>query len=250
MQAFRLQGFCYTPGMGTTLDTIKDVRIRQRSGGYRFSMDAVLLASFVNIRALRRAADFGAGSGVVGIMLARRYPKAEVMLIELQKGLHSLCEENVRENGLKGRVHAVRADIRSLGPEVSGVDLVVSNPPFRKPLSGRMSGEPEKAIARHELELSLPELVRAASGALKVRGRFCLVHLPERLADIVAECRASGLEPKRLRFVHGREGSEARMVLLEAVKQGRAALRVEPPLIVYEGRGQDYSREVREMYGI
>jgi tRNA1Val (adenine37-N6)-methyltransferase len=234
--------------MGTTLDTIKDVRIRQRKDGYRFSMDAVLLASFVNVRVLRRVADFGAGSGVVGIMLARRYPGAEVVLVELQKGLHSLCIENVKNNDLEDRVSAVRADVREL--DLGGMDLVVSNPPFRKPLSGRMSVEPEKAIARHELELSLSELVRAAARALRARGRFCLVHLPERLADVVAECRAAGLEPKRLRFVHGRERSEARMVLVEAVKQGRAAVRVEPPLIVYEGRGQSYSREVREMYGL
>ena len=233
----------------TTLDTIKDVRIRQSKNGYRFSMDAVLLASFVDMKVLKRAADFGAGSGVVGIMLAKRYPKAEVTLVELQEGLHGLCLENVRGNALEGRVKALCADIRELGQELQGLDLVVSNPPFRKPLSGRLSREEEKAIARHELELTLPELVKSASRSLKARGRFCMVYLPERLADVVAECRGADLEPKRLRFVHGRSGAEARMVLVEAVKQGRAALKVEPPLFVYEGRGQDYTTEVLEMYG-
>ncbi len=113
--------------METTLDTIKDVRIRQRKNGYRFSMDAVLLASFVDMKALKRAADFGAGSGVVGIMLAKRFPKAEVTLVELQQGLHRLCQENVSNNGLDGQVKALCADIRELGQErgqeMQGLDL-------------------------------------------------------------------------------------------------------------------------------
>ena len=234
--------------METTLDTIKDVRIRQRKNGYRFSMDAVLLASFVDMPALKRASDFGAGSGIVGIMLAKRYPKAEVTLVELQDALYELCHENISENGLAERVDALHADIRKLGQKLQGLDLVVTNPPFRKPLSGRLSDEDEKAIARHELELTLPELLKSASMALRARGRFCMVYLPERLADVVAECRRAGLELKRLRFVHGREGAEARMVLIEAVKEGKPALKVEAPLIVYEGKGQVYTSEVLKMY--
>ena len=238
--------------METTLDTIKDVQIRQRRDGYRFSMDAVFLASFVDAKAPKRIADFGAGSGVVGLLLARQYPKAVVTLVELQEGLYELCRENISANGLEGRVNALCADIRKfheLGGEFEGLDLVVSNPPFRKPLSGRISHGKEKAIARHELELTLPELLRSASRSLKPRGRFLMVYLPERLADVVADCRGAGLEPKRLRFVHGRAGAEARMVLIEAVKQAKAALKVEPPLLVYEGRGQTYTAEVRAMYG-
>ena len=235
--------------METTLDTIKDVQIRQHRDGYRFSMDAVFLASFVDAKAPSRIADFGAGSGVVGLMLARRYPKADVTLVELQEGLHALCRENISANGLDGRVKALCADIRSLEGAFKGLDLVVSNPPFRKPLSGRISQGREKAIARHELELTLPDLVQSASNALRPRGKFLMVYLPERLADVVAHCRGAGLETKRLRFVHGREGAEARMVLVEAVKQANAALKVEPPLFVYEGRGQTYTSEVRAMYG-
>jgi tRNA1Val (adenine37-N6)-methyltransferase len=232
----------------TTLDTILDLRFHQHLDGYRFSMDAVLLADFVRARTVRNMADLGAGSGVVGILLARRYPKAEVTLVELQKGLHSLCERNIKENSLEDRVRALRADIRELAGELTGLDLVVSNPPFRRPGSGLLSEGEEKIIARHEVALTLPELARAASGMLKARGRFCLVYLPERLADAVQTLRESRLEPKRVRFVHGRMGSEARIMLLEAVRQGRPGMKVEPPLIVYEDDGKTYTREVRRMY--
>ncbi len=235
--------------MDTTLDTIKDIHIRQHRDGYRFSMDAVLLASFVDMKVIKHAADFGAGSGVVGLLLARRYRDVNMTLIELQKGLFELAKENVRINRLKSRVKTLCADIRELGGSLKGLDLIVSNPPFRKTLSGKLSKGKEKAIARHEVEITLPELLRAASASLRPRGRFCVVYLPERLVELIDECRKAGLEPKRLRFVHGRPEAEARMVLVEAVKQGRAALRVEPPLFVYEGRGQTYTAEVQAMYG-
>ena len=239
-----------TPDTPYTLDTIRDLRILQHRDGYRFSMDAVFLADFVNLRVLRDAADFGAGSGVVGMLLARRYPDARVTLVELQEGLSNLSERNIKENALEGRVRALRADVREPGElvELSGLDLVVSNPPFRKPLSGRLSKGDEKAIARHELELDLKGLMSAAARVLKARGKFAFVHLPERLGDVMETCRAAGLEPKRLRFVHGRQGAEARMVLVEAVRGGRASLKVETPLFVYEG--SDLTREARAMYEI
>jgi tRNA1Val (adenine37-N6)-methyltransferase len=237
--------------MSTTLDSVMDVRIHQQKDGYRFSMDAVFLATFVNMKVIKHMADFGAGSGIVGLLLARRYPESRVTLIEIQKGLHELCVENVIENELQGKVETLCADLRDLGKlgdDLKGLDLVVSNPPFRKPLSGRISSGDEKAIARHELKLSLPELLGSAAHSLRARGRFCTVYLPDRLADLIFECRNAGLEPKRMRFVHARQGAEARIVLLEAVKGGKTSLKVEPPLFVYKGKGQDYTPEVQKMY--
>jgi tRNA1Val (adenine37-N6)-methyltransferase len=231
----------------TTLDTILDLSLYQHAEGYRFSLDAVLLYSFVTLRDARGIADLGAGSGVVGLLLAKKYSKAHVTLVELQKGLYRLVERNIKLNGLEGRVEAQLADIRTLGG-LHGLDAAVSNPPFRKPLTGRLSREDERAVARHELELTLPELARAAASVLKSRGRFYLVHLPERLADVVDVLREHRLEPKRVRFVHGRRGSEARIMLIEAVRHGRAGIKVESPLFVYEDDGKTYSSEVRRIY--
>ncbi|MCI0469901.1 MAG: methyltransferase, partial [Nitrospirae bacterium] len=70
-----------------TLDHIRDIQIYQNRDGYRFSVDALLLYSFVNLTRIKRIADLGAGSGIIGILLARRYPSAAVALVELQKSL-------------------------------------------------------------------------------------------------------------------------------------------------------------------
>jgi len=232
----------------TTLDTILDLSLYQHAEGYRFSLDAILLYSFVNLRDAKTIADLGAGSGVVGLLLARKYRQSNVILVELQKGLCRLAERNIKLNKLEDRVEARLADIRTLGG-LHGLDAVVSNPPFRKPLTGRLSREDERAVARHELELTLAELARSAASLLKSRGRFYMVHLPERLADVVDILRQHKLEPKRIRFVHGRQGSEARIMLVEAVRHGGTGMKVESPLFVYKDDGKTYSDEVRRTYG-
>lgn len=240
--------------MDITLDTIRDIRIYQSKNGYRFSIDALLLYSFVNMPVAKRIADFGAGSGIIGILLAKKYPGAHVDLIELQGPLLTLAEKNVSKNGLEGRVSVVDCDIRKMSEKgaaaelLSGgpYDIVVSNPPFRRPKTGLVSPGEERAIARHEIKLKISELVSAASVLLKPRGRLFLIYHPERLVEVAYTLKKGRLEMKRLRFVHSLASSEAKMALVEAVKEGRPGLKIEKPCILYERAG-DYSEELREL---
>jgi tRNA1Val (adenine37-N6)-methyltransferase len=234
-----------------TLDSIRDVRIYQSKSGYRFSVDALLLYEFVNLKKVGLIADLGAGTGIIGILLAKKYPVAQVTLIEFQKGLAKLAEENIAVNRLESRMHIVNGDIRELAGQgffPCGFDLVVSNPPFRRYNSGRINAEEEKAIARHEIKLSLHELVEAASSLLRTRGRLCIIYHPNRLSELTDTLREKNIEPKRLRFVHSHISSEAKMVLLEAVKGGRTGLKVERPLYIYRENG-GYTEEMERLYG-
>ena len=90
--------------------------------------------------------------------------------------------------------------------------------------------------------------MKSALSLLIHHGRLCIIHLPERLAEIMDTMRQHYLEPKRLRFVHSNETSEAKMVLIEAVKEGKAGLKVERPLYLYKSDGI-YTDEVRSIYG-
>jgi tRNA1Val (adenine37-N6)-methyltransferase len=235
-----------------TLDSIRDIRVYQNKEGYRFSVDSLLLFSFVNLPRATTIADLGAGSGIIGILLARKYPGARVTLIELQGGLVRVARKNVELNDLADRVRVLQSDIRlmaSAGPlHQEKFDLIVSNPPFRRPRTGLISLSDERALARHELALPLEELVRTASQLLKHHGRFCLVHLPERLFDVSGCMRRHTLEPKRVRFVHSTSSTEAKMVLIEAVKGGRPGAKVEAPLVVYNDDGSP-TPEMRQIYG-
>lgn len=235
--------------MKVTLDGIRDVKIYQSKDGYRFSIDALLLSSFVNVRHVRAIADLGAGSGIIGLLLARRYRKADVLLVELQKSLFRLAEKNILINKLEGRVSAMLADINDIKKQLSPLsfDVVVSNPPFRRPRSGRISEATEKAVARHEIRLRLTGLVESASYLLRARGRFFMIFHPERILEMIDTLRLKRLEPKRLRFVHNDAGAESKMVLIEAVKEGRTGIKIEKPLFIYKKPGS-YSDEVRNLY--
>lgn len=237
-----------------TLDSIRDIRIYQNKNGYRFSVDALLIFSFINLPRVKKIADLGAGSGIIGILLAKKYPDAEVALIELQKSLARLAEKNIVLNNLDDRVKVVMADITSLSQhsntptlQHSAFDLVVSNPPFRKVKTGRLSIGGEKAIARHEIKLSIKDLVKAGSSLLKHHGRLCIIHLPERLTEIMDVMKENNLETKRLRFIHSSVSTEAKMVLIEAVKGGHPGLKTERPFFIYNEDGS-YTDEMRNIY--
>lgn len=238
------------PGSGATLDGVRDIKVYQNRDGYRFSVDALLLYSFVNAKYATRIVDLGAGSGIIGLLLARKYPGAAVSLVELQDSLQILAEKNVRLNGLQERVEVVKADIKGIGGVMSGMscDVAVSNPPFRREASGRLCLEEEKAVARHEIRLCLGDLAAASSYLLKAKGRFFIVYHPERLLELIQTLRSNGLEPKRIRFVHNDCMSRSKIVLLEAAKGGRQGLKIDRPLFMYDSSGE-YTQELREMYG-
>jgi len=235
--------------MDVTLDSIRDIHLYQPAKGYRFSVDALLLFDFVNLKTVLNIADLGAGSGIVGILLAKKYFHSQVTLFELQDSLASLAEKNTALNRMDDRVKAVKCDLRNHAMLSSSprFDLVVSNPPFRRCKSGLLNVEEEKAIARHEIMLKLDELADAAAALLKIRGRFCLIHHPNRLGELIVELKKRAMEPKRLRFVHSSSATEAKMVLIEAVKGGRTGLKVETPFYIYNEDGS-YTDRMKEIY--
>lgn len=238
--------------MDITFDSIRDIRLYQSKIGYRFSVDSLLLYSFINLRKVRTIADLGAGTGIVGILLAKKYPEAKVTLFEIQDGLVTLAEKNIIQNCLEDRVKVFKCDIRTLplhAPMPGDFDLVISNPPFRKLKSGRLNIGEERAIARHEIKLRLKELVKTVSCLLRVKGRFCVIYHPSRLSELIETLRMADLEPKRLRFVHSHISSDAKMFLMEAVKNGKAGLKVDKPLYLYEKNGS-YTKELQAVYTI
>jgi len=247
----------YSNIVDLTLDTIRDIKVYQGRKGYRFSVDALLLYSFVNLQRAEKIADLGAGSGVVGLLLAKRYPDSEVVLIELQENLARLAEKNVLLNKLEERVKVIKTDIKKLTPPIlplvkGGIrwgqfDLVISNPPFRRQKTGLISPTDEKAIARHEIKLNLADLIDASYYLLRAKGRFCIIYHPSRLVELIDTLRKRQMEPKRLRFVHSNIQTEAKMVLIEAVKNGRAEMKIEKPFCIYKKDGS-YTDAIKELY--
>lgn len=235
-----------------SIDTLSGgkVRVIQPRRGYRFSVDPLLLCAFARIPASARVVDLGTGGGVIPLLLAGQGKGRQFVGIELQAAAAERAARSVALNGAQERIRIVRADVRELPAEfVAGsFDAVVTNPPYRQPVSGRVAPDAERSLARHELAGGLHDFLRAGAFLLNNGGRFCVIHLAERLAELLAGMCAVRLEPKRLRTVHARGGEGARLVLVEGRKGARPGLTVETPLILYrDGEGRDYTDEAQAL---
>lgn len=223
--------------------------LEQSRRGYRLSLDAFLLADFVSAETQGPLMDLGTGCGVVALLLARCRPQDRIVGLELQTGLVRLARQNVVGNGLRHRVDMLQADIRQvrcLFP-AGCFGTVVCNPPYRRAGHGRLNPNPEKAMARHELALTLPQVLDAACHLLYRRGAFALVYHPSRLAELCVGLDARQLRPQRLRQVHPDPQAPASMVLIEAIRGGRQALTVLPPLFICGTDGR-YTAEMEAIF--
>ena len=190
-------------------------------GVFPLGGDALALGEFATVRPRWRVCDLGTGSGALLLMLARRAEGLSLTGVERDPLSARTARDNLAANGLPGEL--VLGDWRE-APLPAGVfDLVVSNPPYFPPGSGR-GNDP----ARMELHGGLEELCAAAGRLLKNGGRFALCHRPERLCDVLCTLRARGLEPKRLKLVAHSPAHSPALLLVEAVKGGRPGLTVEP----------------------
>jgi len=205
------------------------------------------------VKARARVADLCAGVGVIGLALAARLPSVRVALAELQPRMAELARRNVEANRLGARVSVIEvdlADARASRRALAGAswDQVVASPPYFTRARGPTVPDESEAIARHELRIDLPTLLREARRLLAPSGRAAVVFPSERLTDLLSALDAAGLRPTRLRAVHARPGAPANRVLVEAVKGARSGLTVEPPLFVRESNG-DYSEDARAALG-
>lgn len=211
--------------------------LAQPEGGYRFSLDSLLLACFTEPGRSHVGIDLGCGCGVVGLGLLLRHPGISLTGVEYEADSVAAALNNVEQLHFPGKLEVVQGDVADWRPE-SVVDFVVSNPPYRELGRGRVSKGDERATARFETQADFATFAKCAAVALKTRGKFTFVHLPERLPELMAGLAHAGLEPKRMRMVHGRADESAKIVLVEAMKAGKVGLKVEPPLILHEGHGK------------
>ena len=238
-----------------TVDSLRigNLQIVQAVKGYRFSLDPILLSRFAANRAAEQVVDLGTGSGVIPLLLAHLTPASKLVGLELQPAQVARAQKSVALNALQGRVEIVQGDVRQVRQLLPAgqADLVVANPPYRQPGSGRIAPDDERAAARHELAGGLTDFIAAASWLLANRGRFAIIYLAERLPELLGRMVEQRIEPKRLRMIHPRYQEPARMVLVEGRKHGRAGLTVEAPLYIYKAAatGREYSDEVLAMYG-
>jgi tRNA1Val (adenine37-N6)-methyltransferase len=225
------------------------LRLKQHRRGYRYSIDAVILASCVHPKPGETVVDLGTGCGVIPLILAFRHPGLRIWGIELQASLAAVAQENIRDNHLTAAVTVVCADMRDVRPASVGapVDIVVSNPPYRRSRSGRVNPDRQRALARHEIAVTLPDVIHASRRLLKTGGRLIMIYTAVRSAELLCQMRVERIEPKRLRSIHSSDRHDASLVLVEGIREGGPGLAIAPPLMIYAGEGS-YTPEVQAMF--
>jgi len=212
------------------------VRILQHRRGYRFSFDAVLLAHEVARLRPRRGAEFGAGSGVVSLCLATMLPEYRGKAFEIQPSLAQLARENVVRNGMSERIEVVEGDVRRLAQEVDAPEVVFMNPPYFGAREGTASPNLERALARHQANGSLVELLQAAK-RLVAGGAVVFVYPGAREEMAITAIAAAGLRGASVRRVVASEGAAPAFVVLTAREHGAEGLRRLEPVVLHDASG-------------
>ena len=239
-----------------TQDTLFDGKLfcLQHADGYRFSIDPVLLAHFVRLGRDETILDLGAGCGILGLILL--YRKSDnirsLTAFELQAGLAELARDNIRLNKFQKQMQVIEGDLcyieKFLKPE--SCSTVVCNPPFYPLGRGRPSCNKESEIARHQVSCTLADIFKAAAMIVKNRGRFYLVYPADGLGSLLALLPRQGLTAKRLQLIYSYPHTEtgARLLLLEAVKNGGDGVEILPPFYIYDEKNGNYSDAMRRLY--
>jgi len=241
---------------GERLDEVNEqIRLIQKKQGLTFGTDAFLLAAYVRRAPNQTAVELGSGTGIVSLLLCAKQKLKHIYAVEVQPAFAELTERNAQLNRLSDRISVICKDIRELKPSELGgeVDLVVSNPPYMRCDSGKRNLHDEKYIARHEVMGGIADFCNAAGRILRYGGRFVTVWRPDRLSELLYALHGAGMEAKRMTFVYADEGCEPCAVLTEAVRGAAPAMRISPPLFLYEKQeehesGRTLTSRAKEIY--
>ncbi len=228
------------------------LKIIQRPDMFNFSLDSTILAYYTTInKTTKRIIDLGCGNGYIPIFLTLR-TKALIDGVEIQEESYNLACKSVKINNLDQQITIHLGDMKTIHNKlgVAKYDVVTSNPPyFKYQEDSKININDYLTIARHEVKVTLNEVLHTANILLKDGGTFAMVHRVERLMDILEAFRTNHIEPKRILFVYPKTTSQEALVIFiegkKSMKQG--GLKILPPLYVYN-EDNTYTKEILKIF--
>ena len=219
------------------------LKLSQPEKGYRFSIDSLILAAHVidvqNIASLKsgnkKIIDIGCGCGIISVLIATKFANLKITGIEIQEELFYFAKKNICANKLENIVNVLHKDIGNVQiNEIGGkADIVVSNPPYKKRNSGRLNPDLQKAIARHEIALDIDMLFKCSNKLLKEKGKLYLIFPASRVSDLFAAMERYKFTPDFIRFIHSKNSSAAKRIILCSVKNSKKLCTVYSPFYIH-----------------
>ena len=234
-----------------TVTYLKNMKIIQRNDFQNFTLDSVLLADFLKInRKSKKILDIGTGCGIIPLLLSQR-TTAEITGIEIYKEMSEIAKRNITNNNLQEKITIINEDIKNYRNmfKRDQFDIVVTNPPYFefKGDVNQVNRLEQLAYARHNVNITLEEIIKISAFLLKNSGSFSLVFRSERLVEVLALLTEYKLEPKRLKICFTKRSGAAKISLIEAIKAAEKGLKIEPPLFVYDETGEK-SKYIKNLY--
>lgn len=220
------------------------VLVLQRKNGFRFSVEAPLLADFINTRETDELIEIGTGCGIVPLLLSIK-PFKHIVALEVQPGLAALAKRNLLLNNLEGRITIVQKDFREYSPFCQ-FDVIFSNPPYLRKNSGYLSPSEEKNIAKHELLCSIEELLAWTKRCLKETGSAFFIFPENRRQEFEQVLEKQGMKMKTIRLVHPRENEAPSFFLTECAFKAENPQTL-APLILLSQDGS-YTQEAKQIF--
>ena len=229
-----------------TLDAFYHGRIKvlQKINGYRFALDAPLLADFIRTTEDDELLEFGTGNGIVSLLLSIN-PFKHITAVEVQASLAELARKNIKLNHLDKKITIVEQDLQQFRPEKK-YDVIFSNPPYHKKAEGHLSLSKEKSIAKHELKCTIFDIMQKTSAFLKRRGRAYFVFPEKRKDDFSEAVKMNGLKMKSRRSVYAHSKGRPNLFLVECDFLSKS-LKQQPDLVLYDEEG-NYTQETQEIF--
>lgn len=229
----------------------KDLKIIQDSEGFCFGMDSVLLSDFAkDIKENAKIIDLGTGTGIISILLSKKIKQKKIIGVDIQKEVCDMAQRSVILNKLEDTIEIINEDIKNIEKvfEKGSFDAVITNPPYKKINTGLVNDNKLKLISRHEIAANLEDFIKVSSYLLKSNGSLYIVHMPERLADILNLLRHYQIEPKQMQVVYPQKNKEPNLILIKGVKNAKPFLKIKKPLFIYTDKGE-YTEDILEIYG-
>lgn len=236
------------------LETVDDLQVNnlqiiQKINGFRFGIDAVLLANFASFKKNDLIVDFCAGSGIVPILLVGKRNAKQAIGVEIQEEYAEMSTRSVKMNSLEQRIQIIHGDLKDSSLiTCESCDVVTCNPPYKEMEGGLVNPLDSLAIARHEIMCNMDDIISSAARILRFGGKFSMIHRPERLPEIFETMRKYKIEPKKACMVYPSADKAPTMVLIEGMKGARPKLLWQPPIFVHDNDGQ-YTQQINEIYG-
>jgi len=231
-----------------SLDSIisPEFKIFQPIKGYRVNIDTLILYDFALKYAKGDVLEIGSSTGVISILLSKSSAVRKVIGVEIDQQSHKLAIKNAEINECKNKVEFINGDINDFKKlfNPQSFDTIVTNPPFIKHGTGRLSDKHGLNIAHQDSHLTIDLIFRSARYLLRPKGFLIVLFTTHRLEELFLN--KAGFSIELIRFIHRRSNKPADAFLFLAKKGGGRQIHILPPLFVHEGKG--YTQEIAHIH--